>query len=608
MPSISLSQFWLYSSWKEEGKSFIVQVLAEQLARQGNTVHIATSNIILAARDFAKAYNYYKNCENKASTISFKIKRPSILIHRNELKYIKDVINDRSIIEQQEYDAFYSEDNFNNSTNMNISVCLTNNKYISNIIYSTFLNFEAFYLNQFDKRPADVESYINNCYLIIDEADTVLIDELTNGTILSKPMKSNADEVLSKVYYLSQKVDKAESVLQLIKDEFPECEDLTKDDIKKMFNEIKLVKSDKFCNNNKYVIVDKPEDKEKKIIVPFDSEHKGIAEYNKIFNGFIHQFTGLKEKENNKNIEIHPLSMNYMFISRPIYIKKYKRTWTIGSKNDKKILQKYYDLYTQKVPRHQMNMRTDLPMIICDDIKQRNIRICEEINNFHTLNYPVLAVFIDINEIGYIKQMLIDKYEIKNEEINVFSGSNNETSDIDKNKLEETGGKSGMITLGTNFCGRGISINYTNKPLCVIVSYYSEDKRSIDQVLGRAGRNGFPGMTRIICTKKMRFGTHICYDEEKILNSLNEFDIKNQFQLTFINDMRSSMSWIFKDFEYTEPITKSDASKLRESNININRITAYNIKFPICMSVKSFLGNQIQRIFSLKNCPECKYT
>lgn len=255
-----------------------------------------------------------------------------------------------------------------------------------------------------------------------------------------------------------------------------------------------------------------------------------------------------------------------------------------------------------------MNMRTDLPMIICDDIKQRNIRICEEINNFHTLNYPVLAVFIDINEIGYIKQMLIDKYEIKNEEINVFSGSNNETSDIDKNKLEETGGKSGMITLGTNFCGRGISINYTNKPLCVIVSYYSEDKRSIDQVLGRAGRNGFPGMTRIICTKKMRFGTHICYDEEKILNSLNEFDIKNQFQLTFINDMRSSMSWIFEDFEYTEPITKSDASKLRESNININRITAYNIKFPICMSVKSFLDIQIQRIFSLKNCPECKYT
>ncbi|KAK8876048.1 hypothetical protein M9Y10_006232 [Tritrichomonas musculus] len=53
-----------------ERKSFIIQALTEYLARQENIVHIATSNIILAARDFEKAYNYYVNCERKASKVA----------------------------------------------------------------------------------------------------------------------------------------------------------------------------------------------------------------------------------------------------------------------------------------------------------------------------------------------------------------------------------------------------------------------------------------------------------------------------------------------------------------------------------------------------------
>ena len=47
---------------------------------------------------------------------------------------------------------------------------------------------------------------------------------------------------------------------------------------------------------------------------------------------------------------------------------------------------------------------------------------------------------------------------------------------------------------------------------------------------------------------------------------------------------------------------------IRKSLLNINRITAFYFKFPVCMSVETFLNIQIQRIYSLKNCPECKYT
>lgn len=61
---------------------------------------------------------------------------------------------------------------------------------------------------------------------------------------------------------------------------------------------------------------------------------------------------------------------------------------------------------------------------------------------------------------------------------------------------------------------------------------------------------------------------------------LNDFEVKYKYFLTYV--------------------------ELRKSNIN--RITAFNCKFPLCMSIKMFLDIQIQRIFSLKNCPECKFT
>lgn len=89
-----------------EGKSYIIQALAEHLARQGNIVHIATSNIILVARD------YFKRCESKKNKVlSSKIQYPSILIHQDELKFIKKFLNeDENVKNDKEMKSvFYSK-------------------------------------------------------------------------------------------------------------------------------------------------------------------------------------------------------------------------------------------------------------------------------------------------------------------------------------------------------------------------------------------------------------------------------------------------------------------------------------------------------------------
>lgn len=296
-----------------EGKSYIVQALAQYLAREGKTVHIATSNIILAARDFGKSYHYFVKTAKKAK---FGLKDPkidvfpSILLHKDERddhlqKFLhKDEMDDtqqsidskESPITADEKRVFYGDDAFNNPTNMNLSVCQkkSDQPITSNVVYSTFLNFEAFYLSEMERNPGMIGKYYENAILIIDEADSLLIDELTNGTILSKPMNSNGIEILEWVYheYKSKGNNNATLITEEIKRMHPECTDLKVDDVKRMFADIDTISNDDFCLGKKYIITKTNNEKR---IVPIDLEHKGIPEPNKEFSGFIHQFIGIKE-------------------------------------------------------------------------------------------------------------------------------------------------------------------------------------------------------------------------------------------------------------------------------------------------------------------------
>lgn len=77
----------------------------------------------------------------------------------------------------------------------------------SDIVFSTFFNFEGWYMRECEEKPSNedyLNDYFKNCCLIIDESDTILIDELTNGTIISREMKSNAIPILEKVYDIHQ--------------------------------------------------------------------------------------------------------------------------------------------------------------------------------------------------------------------------------------------------------------------------------------------------------------------------------------------------------------------------------------------------------------------
>ena len=321
---------------------------------------------------------------------------------------------------------------------MNFSVCgidnennVTSNK--ANIIFSTFVNFECLYLKMMEMCPAYITQYFKNCSLLIDEADSILIDELTNGTILSRSLKTNGNEILLFVYqsFLQKKIPK--DVFYEVKNKWPKCVDITLNDIVNMYHEIELIQQNEFSNGKKYSIetVEYKEESNKsfkelfkkkelnkpktyKQIVPFDYDHKGILEPNKEFSGFIQQFIAIKEmlsNEENKNMIIKDVSMNYLFVSHPIFVSLYDSvcglTGTIGGKYDKKILKEQYKLATMKVPRENPNYCVEFPILLCKNIEERNKKIVSEIMIFHERGNPVLIIFQELNEINTVYNLLI---------------------------------------------------------------------------------------------------------------------------------------------------------------------------------------------------------
>ena len=230
-----------------EGKSCIVCLIAAVLALMKKTVHIVSSNITLSIRDYYNSYMFF----NQLGLTS------AVLLHYNELPYSSG----KNSAYNKDYfpEKFYAKKLFKNSSNLNYSVCgVDNEKKLSknkaNIIFSTIVNFECFYLKMMEMCPGYITNYFNDCILLIDEVDSILIDEITNGTIISRPIKSNGSEVLQYVYESRIRHDNADDVLDHIKENWPKCTDITLNDIENMFDEIDMVNQDEFIDGKKYLI------------------------------------------------------------------------------------------------------------------------------------------------------------------------------------------------------------------------------------------------------------------------------------------------------------------------------------------------------------------
>ncbi|KAK8887859.1 hypothetical protein M9Y10_038918 [Tritrichomonas musculus] len=276
-------------------------------------------------------------------------------------------------------------------------------------------------------------------------------------------------------------------------------------------------------------------------------------------------------------------------------------TGTVGDENDISIYHNEYNMEHKKLPRYKPSLRFMLPMILCKDKNERNNIIISEVLAFHRERNPILVIFQDLKEIDEVKYRL---YCHKIHKITIFDGKDEQISP------DDTAGQANAISLGTNFCGRGANIiQKSDKPLHVIVAYYSKS-RVMNQAFGRTARQGKKGSCRVICLASQYYDSINDNNNENCSYKAiaKDFDIKNDEQNKFIKRFKLQRPWIFSGDIKKQTLDDNDLRYLRRTQINVNRIIAYNFEFPICMSYETFLDIQAQKIFSIFNCPNSKYT
>ena len=551
--------------------------------------------------------------------------------------------------DNSKFDYFSKYDDLNLEIKKSKDDRVNNAKKVLDMAFSTrlvtisdlvFLLDKIWYKQKDDEMIGEVNNLYKDKERIYYKADSHTIDFVSFicQTKIHKPNPTTIKQIIQKVW--------------------PESKDINEDQIRYMFREIKMVHDDEFTNGKIYSIENKKkknkgrdsfmktivnvaskiinvnneierkaidkiieksgkdikeeETEEEEIekefdVVPFDYSNKGILEKNKEFSGFIQQFIAIKEMTNNPEmkgkIKVKNLSLNSLFVSHPLFVKLYKSvcgfTGTIGNEKDEKLLKEQYNLSAFRIPRYNPNHLVELPTIICKDIDERDQKILDEVLSFYLLNIPVLVILRDLIEINKIKD---DILKIGVDIVNVFDGKNNQISP------ESIAGKNGSISLGTNFCGRGSNIEAKGNPLHVIVSYYSSNVRVMQQAFGRTARNGNEGSCRVICLRDQFIQSNEVLNNKSIKDVLTEIDLKKAKQSKFIHHYQKKLKCIYQDKIDKQEIEKDFASKLKESRINVNRIVAYTYKYPICMSIETFLSIQAQKIFSIYNCPNSKYT
>ena len=342
-------------------------------------------------------------------------------------------------------------------------------------------------------------------YAIVDEVDSVLIDEARTPHIISAP----DTEPTQKYYEYAKIVDKLTPKLDFVIDEKLHTAHLTDHGIGK----IEQLLGSKDIYEKDFYTVHHIEaalkaktlyHKEKDYIVR-DGEVVIVDEFTgrlmpgRRWSEGIHQAVEAKE-----GVAIQQESKTLATISLQNYFRKYQKIagMTGTAVTEAEEFHKIYKLDVVVIPTHKQMVRQDLPDQVYKTQRAKYAAIVREIEEKHKNGQPVLVGTTSIDKNEIISQFLRHK-NIKHQ---VLNAKQHEKEAL---IISQTGAK-GAVTVATNMAGRGVDIvlggaGGSSKDhdeivklggLHIIGTERHESRRIDNQLRGRAGRQGDPGSSR----------------------------------------------------------------------------------------------------------------
>jgi preprotein translocase subunit SecA len=383
--------------------------------------------------------------------------------------------------------------------------------YLADITYGTNNEFGFDYLR--DNLAYSLKDQVQreHNFAILDEIDSILIDEARTPLIISSPAQETED-----IYYFFAKIgeelkrdldyqidekDKTfqwreegqEKVINILKrDPWQEGDFKT---IHKLENAIKakeffILDRDYIIKNGEIIIVD---------------EFTGRLMPSRRWSAGIHQAVEAKEHiRGHKEVKVKTESITLATITFQNYFRLYKKLagMTGTALTSAEEFDKVYGLQTIVIPTNKPMIRVDLPDKVFKTEKGKFKAIVEEVKKRHQKLQPILIGTTSIEKNELLSKMLM----LEGIPCQVLNAKNHEK----EAQIIAQAGKLGQVTVATNMAGRGVDIILGGNPpdpeeakkvkelggLHVIGTERHESRRIDNQLRGRAGRQGDPGSSQ----------------------------------------------------------------------------------------------------------------
>ncbi len=368
--------------------------------------------------------------------------------------------------------------------------------YECDIVYGTNSEFGFDYLrdNMAILKEQIVQTELN--YAIIDEIDSILIDEARTPLIMTdeaarpsqyyvtvdKFAKSLNKEDYEKdnekgtINLTESGMDKAESIFSL--------ENIVDSKNAELLHHIRQALSANYIiEKDKDYVVDNGE------VVIVDKFTGRLMQGRRFSNG-LHQALEAKE-----NLEIKKESKTVAMITYQNYFRMFKKIcgMTGTAHTEKAEFKEIYGMDVICIPTNKPVQRINKDDLVFKTKEAKFEALVDEVKTRHDKGQPVLIGTIFIDESEEIAELL-DKNGVK---YNIL----NAKQDQNEAQIIENAGQIGAITIATNMAGRGTDIKLNDEVqelggLCVIGTERHDSRRIDNQLRGRSGRQGDPGISQ----------------------------------------------------------------------------------------------------------------
>lgn len=404
------------------------------------------------------------------------------------------IMHDSSFV----YDPDYTDDTHADERLRHLRPVTRKEAYAADITYGTNNEFGFDYLR--DNMVQHVDQMVQRSlhYAIVDEVDSILIDEARTPLIISQPHAKPTDR-----YYQFAKI-----AASLKRDE-----DYTVDEKQKAVSitEGGITRIEKALGVDNVYEAGRIEDvhhieaalkaeavfqKDRDYVVSADGEIIIVDEFTgrmlpgRRYSEGLHQAIEAKE-----GVEIQQESQTLATVSFQNLFRLYKKLsgMTGTAVTEAEEFGKIYKLDVTTIPTHQPMIREDMPDKIYKTEKAKFEAVAQDVAERHAKGQPVLLGTVSIEKNEHLSAQLT-KAGVPHR---VLNAKNNEA----EAEIIAAAGQKGAVTLATNIAGRGTDIVLDDEVaelggLHVIGTERHESRRIDNQLRGRAGRQGDPGSSQ----------------------------------------------------------------------------------------------------------------